>query len=895
MRYSTTCNTHISYFLLFSVPLPSVIHFLSQERCIMNVKLDKYQNDSNSQSSSRLLFCTHHLALHIGATEFAKQLEQNYDVFLRLYQKEAAEKILTLAKDHGIRLHFSQSPLNNLDELSSLLPVIMEGKESNDFVISNFLQNANNKPSHAEIIEPDNFDDYTKKTIPLHDLHESCSGNYLRFEKVNTALICFTLVARNHKLDLTRDRIRHDYNLDNQEISSSELIRISSDLGLKSKMTKLDWKGVSSLRQAYPAIAKLKNGSHVVIAGFIQSTGENTNGAVAVFDPLESGDAKHRRIPKEQFEKIWDGTVFLFKRKYTLTDESQPFSLRWFIPEILRYKRAFFDVALSVLFINVLSLITPLFFQIIIDKVLVNQAFTTLHVLGIGMLTLITVNACLDFLRDYLLLHATNKIDMRITSRTFKHMLSLPIDFFEKITAGVLTKHIQQTAHIRAFLTGSVFLTFLEATSLFIFLPFLFFYSFKLTGIVATFTLLIASVILVLLVPFKRRLDDLYEAEGNRQSMLVETINGMPTVKAMAIEPLLRKQWDGKVANAINMQFRVGQISISAKALTQFLERSMTITLIWLGASQVFNGAITVGALIAFQMLASRVTSPLVRIVGLIHQYQEAALSVEKLGLIMNAPEEWGANRHGTKASLQGDISFDNVSFHYAPNLPAAIDNLSVSIAQGTILGIVGPSGSGKTTITRLLQKAYVPTSGTIRINNCYLNEIDTAHLRRQTGVVLQESFLFRSSVADNIRAGQATATRQQIIDASLLAGADEFIVKMANGYDTQLEEGARNLSGGQRQRLAIARALLTNPEILILDEATSSLDPESETIIRKNLLKIAKGRTLIIVSHRLSMLQGADNILVLESGKLVGFGSHNNLLKVCALYNKLWNHQMEI
>jgi ATP-binding cassette subfamily B protein len=539
--------------------------------------------------------------------------------------------------------------------------------------------------------------------------------------------------------------------------------------------------------------------------------------------------------------------------------------------------------------------VNPIFFQLVIDKVLVNQAFTTLHVLAFGMAVALTVNAGLEFLRDYLLLHASNKIDLRVTGRTFRHMLYLPLDFFEHMAAGVLTLHMQQTARIRAFLTSNVFLTMLETSSLFVFLPFLFFYSKQLTGIVLLFTTMIALVIVILMGPFKRRLNALYNAEGKRQAMLVETINGMPTVKAMAIEPLLRQQWEEKVARTVSMQFQVGKISITAKSLTNMLSSLMTVVLIWRGASLVFNGEMTVGALIAFQMLAGRVTAPLVRLVGLINQYQEAALSVEKLGLVMNAKQEWGSDRHGARPSLRGDIVFERVNFRYAPELPNVLKDFSLVIHPNKILGVVGPSGSGKTTFTRLLQKAYFPTSGTIRINNCYLNELDTAHLRRNMGVVLQDSFLFHASVADNIRAGQTGVSRQQIIQAALLAGADEFIVNLQQGYDTMLEEGAKNLSGGQRQRLAIARALLTQPEILIFDEATSSLDPESERIVRENLVHIAKNRTVIIVSHRLSMLKGADSIIVLQHGQLVGHGSHSQLLEDCELYSHLWKQQMEL
>jgi ATP-binding cassette subfamily B protein len=343
------------------------------------------------------------------------------------------------------------------------------------------------------------------------------------------------------------------------------------------------------------------------------------------------------------------------------------------------------------------------------------------------------------------------------------------------------------------------------------------------------------------------------------------------------------------------MQFRVGKISITAKSATQLLQRLMTVILIWTGASLVFDASITVGALIAFQMLAGRVTSPLVRLVGLIHKYQEAALSVEKLGVVMNARQEWGAGRHGARPSLKGDIVLDRVSFRYAPDLPDALKEISLVIPAGSSLGIVGPSGSGKTTLTRMLQKAYFPTTGTIRISDCYLNEIDTAHLRQNTGVVLQESFLFRASVADNIRAGQSSADRRKIIEAAILAGADEFIVKLPQGYDTLLEEGAGNLSGGQRQRLAIARALLSRPDILMLDEATSSLDPESEGIVRKNLMKMGQGRTVIMVSHRLSMLTEMDNIVVLQDGYVKGMGPHKKLLQSCPLYQALWQQQMDV
>ncbi len=844
---------------------------------------------------ANLLACCRYLALRADQQEFVSRLEEVLLTSGSVERKESLERVTREARSAGLRTVIHRPQLNQFSELAPLLPVMIEHRNGQYLILADYKNTDSEETASFTVIDPRPDGVEERAVLSSGQFQSAWAGGILRFEKVNTALVCFSILAREHKLDLTQERLRHEYGLSSTEIHADTLLRMGKDSGMKSRRLKLGWDGLFRLREAFPAIAGLTNGHHVVVIAAGTSGPRDDEAAIACYDPLAGNAGSHVRYNKDEFEARWNGDLYVFKREYKVSDESQPFSLRWFIPEILRQKTAFVDIALAVLFINFIALVTPIFFQIVIDKVLVNQALTTLHVLGIGMIVMLTVNGCLDFLRDYLLLHATNKIDMRVNSRTFRHMLNLPLNFFERVTAGVLTKHMQQTAYIRGFLTGSVFLTMLEATSLFVFLPFLFFYSHQLTAIVLVFTVSIALVILLLIAPFKRQLNALYEAEGHRQSMLVETISGMPTVKAMAIEPLLRGQWEQKVAHAISMQFRVGKISITAQSLTRILERLMTVVLIWVGASHVFSGVMTVGALIAFQMLAGRVTSPLVRLVGLIHQYQEAALSVEKLGVVMNARQEWGADRHGARPSLKGDIVLDRVSFRYAPDLPDVLQDLSLIIQAGTTLGVVGPSGSGKTTLTRMLQKAYFPTNGTISINNCYLNEVDTPYLRSNTGVVLQESFLFRATIADNIRAGQAAATREQIIRAALLAGADEFIIKLPQGYDTMLEEGGKNLSGGQRQRLAIARALLSRPDILILDEATSSLDPESERIIRRNLTRIAQDRTVIIVSHRLSMLAGADKIIVLENGRLVGIGSHQGLLQECELYRQLWKEQMEL
>ena len=842
-----------------------------------------------------LLCCCRHWAGLAGEGGFAAGLAAKTETPGLQGRKDTLENIMQVSRSAGLQAEILRLPPGQLNTLSGLLPVVAELRSGRYVIVAEVVGGGESEGS-VTFLAPGMGGQMQAEQVSGEEFRSLAAGGLLRFARINTALVCFSLVAREHGIELTRERLQHEYNLGREEIPGPTLLRMAKEQGLKAKLLHLSWQGLLNLRKACPAIAVLKTGRHVVLTGIGErEEGGGKEAFAACYDPLDGQEGGHVRFRRAEFSAIWSGKVYLVKRPYRLSDESQPFSLRWFIPEILRQKLTFIDIALAVLFINAISLVTPIFFQIVIDKVLVNQAYTTLHVLGLAMAAALTVGAALDFLRDYLLLHATNKIDLRVTGRTFRHLLHLPLDFFEHVPAGVLTQHMQQTAKIRNFLTGNVFLTMLEATSLLVFLPFLFFYSMRLTAVVLVFTAVIALVIGILIVPFKRRLDGLYEAEGSRQAMLVETINGMATVKAMAIEPMLRQKWEDKVAKAVSMQFRVGKISITAKSLTQLLERLMTVILVWMGASLVFDGTLTVGALIAFQMLAGRVTAPLVRLVGLIHQYQEAALSVEKLGLVMNSRQEWGGDRHGARPSLKGDIVFEKVSFRYAPDLPHVLKEISFTIPKGSTLGIVGPSGSGKTTLTRMLQKVCFPSSGTIRINDCYLAELDTAHLRQNMGVVLQENFLFKASIAENIRAGQAAASREQIIQAALLAGADEFIVKLPQGYDTMLEEGAKNLSGGQRQRLAIARALLTRPEILILDEATSALDPESERIVRDNLAKIAKNRTVVIVSHRLSMLKDADAIVVLDNGERVGHGPHQQLLKNCQLYRHLWQQQMEL
>ncbi|WP_342120277.1 peptidase domain-containing ABC transporter [Pseudoduganella sp. OTU4001] len=706
----------------------------------------------------------------------------------------------------------------------------------------------------------------------------------------HTAVQCLTAVAQHHGLQINPERLIDDYALGSEEPGDGLLLRMANDIGLKATSGTLTWEGLLNQSGVFPLLARLNNGQMVIVIGARSGEGAG-EGQVAVLDPM-AGTAQVEMLQRAALTARWSGAVLFVKRQHKLTDPNQPFGLRWFIPEILRQKAAFRDIFIAAIAMQLLALASPMFFQLVIDKVLNHQAVTTLWVLSVGVIMALLFDSTFGFLRQMLILAASNKIDMRLTRRTFSHLLSLPIDYFETTTAGVITRHMQQLERIRSFLTGRLFFTGLDLITLVIFLPILFSYSFQLTMIVLVFALLIGGIVLAMVPPFQRRLHALYAAEGARQGMLVESIHGMRTVKALALEPAQRRQWDQRSAEAINMHFRVGQISITGNAVTDFLGKLMPVLLIIVGAQLVFDQALSVGALIAFQMLSQRVTQPLISIAGLINEYQETALSVKMLGEVMNRAPEGRAGAGGLRPTLKGEIKFEDVTFRYPGSQTNALDRTAFTIQPGTVVGIVGRSGSGKTTLTKVIQGLYNVQSGIVRFDGTDAREIELSHLRRQVGVVLQENFLFRGTVRDNLLVTKPDATFEEIAEAAAAAGADEFIERLPHGYDTMLEENAANLSGGQKQRLSIARSLLAKPRILILDEAASALDPESEAIFINNLSRIAVGRTVVMISHRLSTLVNADAIMVMQRGRLVDMGRHEELLTRSDTYQHLWNQQ---
>jgi ATP-binding cassette subfamily B protein len=712
-----------------------------------------------------------------------------------------------------------------------------------------------------------------------------------------TGLKALAAVARHLRLDWSLPRLLHVYGQDAEPVSE-RLARVARAEGLKAAVHRSDWSRLQNFRKLVPFLARLDNGAYVVVlqlgANIPPTAGVENTGRefVRLFNPRVP-EANHFVVSRDEFVEHWTGEIILLKRTFKLTDPNRRFDLAWFVPEFLQQRTLLRNVIIAALALHLLALAVPIFFQIVVDRVLVYLNVSTLIVIAGGVCIAIVFDAILNWLRGYFVLQTASRIDIRLARVTFRHLLALPIDFFEASLAGVVTKHMQQASKIREFLTGQLLMTLLDLPALIVFLPLMAWYSGTLTLVVMGVTLVLAGVIAVMLGPYRRRLRSLYAAEAQRQSLLVESVHGIRTVKSLNLEPRREETWDDAAAEAVRTYVQVGKISLAANTFSHFVEKALTVVIIVVGAFQVFHNEMTVGALVAFNMLSSRVISPVLQLIGLLNNYQEALMSVDMLGEIMNRPTE-SSSRRGLTPALRGEIEIDRVTFRYPNTDRPALRDFSARIPAGSMIGIVGRSGSGKTTLSALLQGLYYAGEGAIRIDGHDIRDIDLTYLRSQSGVVPQEAFLFRGPIKDNIRMGKPTASFEEVVQAARLAGADEFIQAFPQRYDTLLEESAVNLSGGQKQRISIARALLRQPRIIIFDEATSALDPESEAVVIGNLGRIAKGRTTIVISHRLQTIRNADVIIVMEEGAVSDSGTHAQLLERNKIYRQLWAQQIE-
>ncbi|TCK19228.1 subfamily B ATP-binding cassette protein HlyB/CyaB [Thiogranum longum] len=693
----------------------------------------------------------------------------------------------------------------------------------------------------------------------------------------DTGLSCLVLIARFLGVAAEAGQLRHRFARADAQLSSDDIVRASRHLGLKARQVSSRWEKLE--KTPLPALAQKDDGQWVVLAKVDAER-------VLVQDPLEK---RPLTLPRALFESAWNGSLILVTRRALLSDEKTLFGFRWFIPAILKYRKLFSEVLIASFFLQLFALITPLFFQVVIDKVLVHKGLTTLDVLAFGLIVVSIFEVVLGGLRTYVFSHTANRVDVELGARLYRHLISLPMSYFGARRVGDSVARVRELENVRNFITGSALTLVIDLFFTFVFLAVMYYYSPTLTWVVLAS--IPAYVLLSIFVTpiLRARVNEKFNRGAENQAFLVESVNGMETLKSMAIEPQMQNRWEEQLAGYVGASFKAANLNNIANQVAGLINKLVVVLILWIGARAVIQGHLSVGQLIAFNMLAARVSGPVLRLVQLWQDFQQTGVSVQRLGDILNTPTEPGYDQSRLSLpSIKGRIQFDQVSFRYRSDGPEVLRDVSLDIRVGEVIGVVGRSGSGKSTLAKLVQRLYVPERGRVLIDGVDIAQVDTAWLRRRIGVVLQENVLFNRTVRENIALADPGLPMEAVIQAAQLAGAHEFILEMPEGYDTIVGEHGDNLSGGQRQRIAIARALVTNPRILIFDEATSALDYESERIIQQNMQAICKGRTVIIIAHRLSTVRVAHRIIVLEKGQITEQGTHEDLLKRQGQYASL-------
>lgn len=697
----------------------------------------------------------------------------------------------------------------------------------------------------------------------------------------DTGLICLLILARFHDLPANGSQLQHLFTQSGQALSETDLLRAAKHVGLKAGVVQTKWDKLSGM--PLPAMAKLVDGRYLVVA---KVQGEKVL--------VQHGDETRPLVlSRERFEMIWTGDLLLFTKRVNIRLQDLKFDFTWFIPAIVKYRKFFGEVLMASLFLQLFALLTPLFTQVVIDKVLVHKGFTTLHVVAIGMIVLAVFEAMLGGLRTYLLSHTTNRIDVTLGAQLFRHILTLPLSYFEARRVGDTVARVRELEQVRQFLTSHSVTVLLDVVFTAVFLTVMWFYSSTLTLIVLA-SLPIYALLSVAITPaIRTRLHDKFNRGAENQAFLVESISGVQTVKALAVEPPLLRKWEEQLAGYVRASFRATSLITVAGHSATCVQKVTTVAVLWVGAYRVIDGDLSIGQLIAFNMLSAQVTGPLLRLVNLWQEFQQVGISVQRLGDVLNTQPEPSYNPNRTiLPHVKGQVRFEDVVFRYRPDGPEILRKVSFVVEPGRIVGIVGRSGSGKSTIAKLMQRLYVPERGRIVIDGVDVMQVDPAWLRRQVGVVLQENFLFNASVRNNIALTDPGLAMERVIQSAQLAGAHEFIMDLADGYDTVIGEHGCTLSGGQRQRIAIARALVANPRILIFDEATSALDYESEAVIQQNLVQISQERTVFMIAHRLSTVRQAHRIYAIDKGEILEQGTHDELLRTSGFYARLHAHQ---
>ncbi|MDC9589424.1 type I secretion system permease/ATPase [Xenorhabdus sp. XENO-10] len=699
--------------------------------------------------------------------------------------------------------------------------------------------------------------------------------------ELDTGLICLAMLAKFHNIAISIEQLSHEFSAANQGVTQQELLLAARKSGLKAKAVCTTPARLE--HTPLPAIAIDRKGKFFILAKVDQEQ-------ALIQDPRS---ARAEVISFEGLEQRWTGQLILVRSGNSVSGESSRFDFTWFIPAIVKYRKLLGEVLLGSFALQLFALVTPLFFQVVMDKVLVHHGLTTLDVVAAGLLGIMLFESALSGLRSYVFAHTTSRIDVELGSGLFRHLINLPLAYFQARRVGDSVARVRELENIRSFLTGNAITLMIDVFFSLVFILVMLFYSGWLTLIVLVSLPLYALVSALITPLLRKRLQDSFTRNAENQAFLVETVNGIDTLKSMSVEPQIIRKWDNQMAAYVAAGFKTQTLSTLANESVSLIGKLVTVATLWLGARLVIEGQLSVGELIAFNMLAGRVSGPIMRLAQLWTSFQQTGVSVQRLGDILNSHTELSQSTRSTVPPLKGQVTFEQVHFRYRPDGSEVLSGVNLSMGAGEIIGVVGRSGSGKSTLTRLLQRLYVPERGRVLVDGMDLALADVSSLRRQIGVVLQDNMLFNRSIRENIALSDPGTPLEVVMHAAKMAGAHEFILELPEGYDTIVGEHGASLSGGQRQRVAIARALIGDPRILIFDEATSALDYESERVVQQNMQSICKGRTVIIIAHRLSAVRDAHRIIVMERGQIVEQGAHAELLaRQDGHYSRLYQMQ---
>ena len=707
----------------------------------------------------------------------------------------------------------------------------------------------------------------------------------LQLSETDCAPACLSMILRFYGKHVSINKLRELTNVSREGASLYNIAEAAEGVGFHTRGIRTSFDDLEKVE--LPAIAHWEGFHYTVLY-------EVKPDRVVLADP----GIGLRKLSREEFERGWSGYLLLLTPtpKIEKVEESKT-SIKRFLPLLKPYHGLLFEIFLASLLLQLFGLATPIFTQVVVDKVLVHKSTSMLNILLIGMLLIAIFQAVTSALRYYLLVHTTRRIDMQMVVNFYRHILSLPMRFFEERKVGDILKRFNENARIRDFLAGRTLSVTLDCLMVFVYLGLMFYYNIKLTILALVF--IPGYVILTVIVTpiFKRQFREAFEKSAEADSQMVESVTGVGTVKATAVERSIRWKLEGLIVKSLNVQFRSALAGMGTISVANLLQTLNVIFLFWYGAHLVINGELSIGQLVAFNLLVGNVTRPILNVVDLWREFQEINIAFERLNDVFDAKPEEDADGHALikMPRIRGQIKFESVTFRYPTRADKnALQNISLEILPGQTIALVGRSGSGKTTFANMLLRLHQPNEGRIFIDGYDLRQVSISSLRSQIGVVPQDVFLFSGTIRENIALGDPDAPLERVVGAAMLAGAHEFISELPLGYATKIGERGQSLSGGQKQRIAIARALFKQPRILILDEATSALDSESERAIQQNLDQILKDRTTLIIAHRLSTVRNADGIIVMDRGAIVEQGNHYSLMRDKGMYYYLNSQQLE-